>query len=273
MIRITYIPEPASLPPLRQAELARLASRTTANPPTSSEVGDRYRIVAGDLWRMQFFKCCYCEQKIRTSFNDVEHFRPKGEALRQPGSDETYGYWWLAWTWENLLFSCPQCNRSGKNNAFPLAVGDTPLSPGDLPPGGEHPILIHPGLENPLEHIVYRPVRQASDGRELWVPLPRNGSERGVVCIRVLGLDNPELLELYTEHVVDNLTIDVQRLENLRSAGDTKEFERDWAATTRHRLRGSLPFAGLAHSVFEHYFPEPIRNAFGVGLPFPGIEL
>jgi uncharacterized protein (TIGR02646 family) len=107
MIRITRGPEPANLVTIRNAQLAVL--RTLGREPTSKEING-YSVVAEDLWKAQHHKCCYCEQRIPKGFNDVEHYRPKAVAARQPGSNDTHGYWWLAFTWENLLFACPACN-------------------------------------------------------------------------------------------------------------------------------------------------------------------
>jgi 5-methylcytosine-specific restriction endonuclease McrA len=56
-------------------------------------------------------KCAYCESKVSHIYSgDIEHFRPKGkisEALIQKP-----GYYWLATEWDNLLFSCRNCNVS-----------------------------------------------------------------------------------------------------------------------------------------------------------------
>ncbi len=41
-------------------------------------------------------KCAFCEQKEELSH--IEHFRPKDI------------YYWLAFSWDNLLMSCPTCN-------------------------------------------------------------------------------------------------------------------------------------------------------------------
>lgn len=70
----------------------------------------------------QFGKCAYCERSLNGDFGAVEHFRPKGgyqiedeKYLRKPG------YYWLAYDWNNLLYSCSECNTSYKRNFFPLA--------------------------------------------------------------------------------------------------------------------------------------------------------
>ncbi|HMY18924.1 MAG TPA: hypothetical protein PKA58_21505, partial [Polyangium sp.] len=70
-----------------------------------------------------------------------EHYRPKAEADRRPGSHETHGYHWLAFTWSNLYFSCPDCNRSYKRTRFPLEHGSIALKTRKRPPGQEIPLL------------------------------------------------------------------------------------------------------------------------------------
>lgn len=54
-------------------------------------------------------KCAYCEADTRVvAHGDVEHYRPKSE------------YWWLAYCYDNYLFSCQICNQSFKSNNFPV---------------------------------------------------------------------------------------------------------------------------------------------------------
>lgn len=78
--------------------------------------------VKNALLKAQHKKCCFCESKVaHVAYGDVEHFRPKGgfrqlpdDALGRPG------YYWLAYEWENLYFSCQLCNQRYKKNLFPL---------------------------------------------------------------------------------------------------------------------------------------------------------
>ena len=71
-----------------------------------------HRTVKDALLQAQYGKCCYCESKFRaTSPGAVEHFRPKGAAKQESGSPTQYpGYYWLAYSWGNLLVSCETCN-------------------------------------------------------------------------------------------------------------------------------------------------------------------
>lgn len=129
MIRVDRGEEPIALVEKRKEKLGKLRTliKSTGKAPTSDDI-DGYAIVSNELWTRQHFKCCYCELREQNKRNDVEHFRPKGRADRAPGSKDIHGYWWLAYTWENLLFSCRNCNQSpAKLDKFPLRVGSTAL--------------------------------------------------------------------------------------------------------------------------------------------------
>jgi len=58
-------------------------------------------------------KCAFCEEQVRACINNeledcsstVEHYRPKSI------------YYWLAYSWDNLLWCCYRCNQN-KDNSF-----------------------------------------------------------------------------------------------------------------------------------------------------------
>jgi uncharacterized protein (TIGR02646 family) len=69
-----------------------------------------------------FGKCAYCEASTSTvAYGDVEHFRPKSV------------YWWLAYCYDNYLFSCQICNQQHKKDNFPLRDGAERLDEPVLP--------------------------------------------------------------------------------------------------------------------------------------------
>src|SRR5208283_4916879 len=74
------------------------------------------------LVTMHHGKCCYCESHVRhTSPGTIDHYRPKAASQQRIGTPFIRpGYYWLAYNWENLLFSCPACNQTYKRNQFPL---------------------------------------------------------------------------------------------------------------------------------------------------------
>lgn len=148
--------------------------------------GSRLRgAVRRNLFELQHHKCCYCECRIDRSYSDVEHFRPLSR------------YWWLAYAWENLLLACKFCNQTAKRDHFELMPGCLPLQPEQLPPGGERSKLLDPArVEDDLtDHIRY--VHHPILGR--WVPVPRNGSERGRYTIAVLRLGQDRALDQQRE--------------------------------------------------------------------------
>ena len=112
-------------------------------------------------------KCAYCEWKPTGGSDwDVEHFRPKGNVFE---NEEHPGYYWLAYTWENLYLSCMHCNQNrkdkprwndditgetqGKMDQFPIDdEADRAFTPDD-DLSTEHTYLIDPCSENPEDYL------------------------------------------------------------------------------------------------------------------------
>src|SRR5262245_45289492 len=103
---------------------------------------DLYKEQRLHLLKLFHGKCAYCEAKIVLDQHngDVEHYRPKGAVTDENdkvievedghgGKRPHGGYYWLVYSWENLLTSCIACNRPnrlgdqrvGKWNRFPVA--------------------------------------------------------------------------------------------------------------------------------------------------------
>lgn len=125
------------------------------------------RSVKDALLRAQYGKCCYCESEVRSiSYGDVEHYRPKG-AVKQ--AENHPGYYWLAYDWNNLLFSCEVCNRSHKGTSFPLKNPNARARSHHDNIDDEQPLFVNPGVEDPRRHIRFQgesPVPRTKVGRE-----------------------------------------------------------------------------------------------------------
>jgi len=114
--------------------------------------------VKSALVRLHSGKCCYCESKVRhVSPGTIDHYRPKtgsqqaaGEPLLRPG------YYWLAYDWKNLLFTCEGCNMQHKRNLFPLANPGSRARSHHDDPSKEQPLLIDPSAEDPAQFIGFR---------------------------------------------------------------------------------------------------------------------
>lgn len=261
MIRISRPSAPKALVDEEAVRLLAARAIVTARPLTGDDF-DGYRVVAADLWKLQHHKCCYCERPQGCRWEDVEHFRPKAQAQRGPGFS-TDGYWWLAWTWGNLLYACPLCNRTHKGAKFPLAVGSVPLIPEQVPPGGEIAALINPADPNdadPMDHIEFALVARR------W--RARGRTPRGRVVIDTLGLDSPEQVERYGWYVARYLADPIAKVVATMTTDDTVLITAAWVEAVRF-AEPEMLWSALAHDALAHSFPPAARARWGLVLPRP----
>lgn len=195
MIRLHFQePQTPAWASWRQKVQAEIAALANAGPPYSVK-DDLYKEQRETIFACYLNKCAYCEGQYKLTANegDVEHYRPKGRVRDREnhivkvvwaGAQVNHpGYWWLAYEAINLLPSCSFCNRTGKRDLFPLEPGSTyALQPGEE--RDEKPLLVHPGLENPDDHLKYDPVQ--------GVLVPK--SEKGSFSIETFGLNREDLL-------------------------------------------------------------------------------
>lgn len=230
MIHIQRPPDPGVLDSVRSTGIA--AAHVAAREGDALDLSG-YEHAKPELFRMQHNKCCYCEKlEEQAKYRDVEHYRPKAT------------YWWLAWTWDNLLFSCIDCNREYKRDQFPLALGSVPLVADQAPPGGELPLIIDPtdGIDRTAE-VEFR--REKLQSVERWKPY--GVTERGRTTIRVCGLDRPALLDLYGRHVNEAVRPRLQPVFAAAEAQNVKAVISAWSTATRSLLAPTRPFRALAH--------------------------
>src|SRR5438067_2564511 len=106
------------------------------------------------LLHRQNWKCCYCERRMQKRELEVEHIRPK-RGFRQSASqkkDEYPGYYWLAYSWDNLLLACGYCNGT-KSTVFPLLNPSLRSRTHHDDISRERSMLIDPSREEPRRHI------------------------------------------------------------------------------------------------------------------------
>jgi uncharacterized protein (TIGR02646 family) len=148
--------------------------------------------VKAALRAAQHDKCAFCESVVsHISYGDVEHFRPKGGSRQRAADPLTRpGYYWLSYTWENLLFACQLCNQRPKRNAFPLADPAKRARSHREDVSDEEPMFIDPASgEDPARWLSFRHE----------VPFPRN--RRGKETIRALGLSRKPLQDKRRERL------------------------------------------------------------------------
>ena len=139
------------------------------------------------LKQAQDGKCSFCEGKQFGPFApaDVEHYRPKGSVRQNKQSKAVLpGYFWLAYSWENLYWCCQMCNRSKKRDFFPLKHPTQRARSQADNLAEEEPLILDPGgLDDPCEHIGFH--------KEVAVGL----TEVGRNTIQFIGLDRADLEE------------------------------------------------------------------------------
>jgi uncharacterized protein (TIGR02646 family) len=171
----------------------------------------------------QHNKCAFCESFVpHTGYGDVEHFRPKA-GYKQRKTDELKrpGYYWLAYAWDNLFYSCQLCNQRFKQNLFPLKDGRRRARSHTHDLGKEHPLLVDPSRLDPAVFVEFHEERARAI----------DGCPEGETTIEVLGLNRPELVEARA-----------RRLQTLKALLDARNVARDFvtAASTpelSNRLR------------------------------------
>lgn len=133
----------------------------------------------------QHGKCAFCESLIsHTNYGDVEHYRPKaGYKQKEADALQYPGYYWLAYSWENLFLTCQLCNQKFKQNLFPLKKSRLRARAHTHRLNKEQPLLIDPCASDPAHYI----------GFEEESPYAIDNCEEGKATILILGLDRDAL--------------------------------------------------------------------------------
>jgi hypothetical protein len=285
MIRIDRGPEPAELASARKGRLSAAVKAYNRYGPGSRELADALvgynaAAVRKRLFLEQHRKCAWCELRLHYSSSPVEHYRPKAGAGRHDRGEaarvDDGHYWWLTWTWENLLFSCPRCNDQGhKANFFPLASGSQPLAPPKRPhrsrrgpaffnTSGEQPLLLDPAADDPLDHIVWKPL-QINFARRDWKWMPAGLTPRGVATIAILKL--AELADELEHHLRIAVLPSLEELEAHLDAGRRREAKTRWQTLLDNTLAKTSPLAAATWCALEVWMPAAQRAQFGLGAP------
>ena len=265
MIRVTKPPRPP-------AALCAGAGRTKADCAAYDEHRDEYsngvkrfdfdRTIYGHadvrtaLREAQHRKCCYCEGRFDAFAPfDVEHYRPKGAVRQDEDLQKQFpGYYWLAYSWENLYLCCQECNRSSKKDLFPLADDSARTRSHRDEIARESPLLLDPGgADDPRVHIRFQ--KNHAVGR----------TEVGRRTIEVLDLNRPSLIEERSKHLrrlreLQGLQDVVQRLD-----ADGLEPEVIELRERARRARRELARAPLPSAIFSAMATDFLREHDTVG--------
>lgn len=140
------------------------------------------RAVKAELEACHHGKCCYCEMRFDDhrpyAYSYVEHWRPKRSSRQEPDEESIWpGYYWLAYSWDNLLLSCAFCNCVNKRDLFPLEDPAARARHHGMRIEDETPAILKPdGDEDPRDHITFD------------MEVPKGITPLGCKTIEVLGL-------------------------------------------------------------------------------------
>jgi hypothetical protein len=192
------------------------------------------------LKKAQNNKCCFCEKNQVEEYGAVEHFRPKGgyKKDRKEKSLTKPGYYWLGYTWENLLFVCSFCNTTYKGNLFPLVNESKRVRSHHGDVSLEDPYLIDPTIIDPRDHIYF-------DNE-----LVRWKTEYGKQTISICGLDRESLNDERRE-LIENIKSRIVTVVNEKhmNPADVKEAK----TFLRNAVSPSAPYSATAIDYLKQF--------------------
>lgn len=231
-------------------------------------------------------KCAYCESKINVvGAREVEHYRPKGGI---EGVNDHPGYWWLAHTWDNLLPTCIDCNRSkrqhivtadmtreqvesllhrrprssfGKKNQFNVRGVRASDDTSDLE--AEDALLIDPTRQDPANHLTW------NFDTELTIIEPKAGCNYGTYTIHVCALNRAELILARLPALRPMRALRTQilnRLENWAGAREELKEILDTVNVLEEFAKPDQPYSAMAVEFIAKFDEELSRWLAGRGI-------
>ncbi len=250
------------------------------------------------LWKRQHKKCGWCERQVSWRKMPVEHIRPKGGAwdldagtkkeIMDTGaaSADLKGrwtvlspahYWWLTWTWENMVLSCEDCNVF-KSNLFPIDPSSQRAQPPTAPldqtkdwPAtkivDEKPWFLNPREESCLKDITWRPIVTSANRGEptRWEWEFRARTPRGLLTIEVLHLNDH--IELMTDRIRE-MTAQWLIVKEYGEAGRTQAAVEAWNGLIVSYINNvRAAFRAACYSALEHLAPPALRQQWNLRDP------
>jgi hypothetical protein len=257
-----------------QPSAAWLARAEAAGAELATKVTHEERIAYmkanSSVWRdlrtelMAHFggKCWFTDAPEYVAKLDVEHFRPKAEALSRKGA-KRQGYWWLAFDWLNYRLCGQIPNRESKKCWFPLMPLSTVAATENDNWQLESPVFLDPKNPADVELVAY-----AEDG--LVHPKPgatRRERYRVTLTNDLLGLSQIPLVVDERKRVWRECNLLIR--DYMKSKANEKKYCRDAVIAAEQNeilakvialAQSDRPFASVARSCLR-LSPEKWANA------------
>jgi uncharacterized protein (TIGR02646 family) len=255
MIRVERSPVPAfCLKPLWRRERDRV--RKFFKDPASKRRQHHFEFimpyrtnVLEELSALFHAKCAFCERKHpKVSAINVENFRPKSGAVGKDGKLSPDHYWWLAYEWSNLYFSCVECNQS-KGSRFPVEGERARIEATETEIRQEQALLLDPCVDDPEVHLVF-----VADGKVA------SNSVQGRKTIETFNLNRGTLVESRRQHA----SLLARQWKAITDAITKKKKIKDEVTSLTNILRGYLEpnkeFVALARCCLQQWSIEFCRD-------------
>lgn len=283
MIRLYLGKEPADIANSRGINLPLAINAFNNHGIGSKQLKDvlknGYQIARPHLYKLQHKKCAFCEIFVDDINSPVEHFRPKAGAKNKRKTrwvNMASHYWWMAWTWENLFFSCNRCNYSGsKGNKFPVRAGTLRIQapatpcPAAIPAihydlSTESALLVNPREDNPFDHLQWALVDRAAHPRN-WRWTIVGQDDKGDMTIDVFKLG--QRIDQVNDHL-EVVKEARENIENYLALGSIQNAIATWdRAITNYICDPSKPFRSAVWWALNDIYPPPDQMRHGFTQP------
>jgi uncharacterized protein (TIGR02646 family) len=190
--------------PEAQQSLADAKEHFAASDAQSEQKGFRFnevyakREVMKALAELFYGKCAFCESSVGASAAPIRHhFRPKQDAVDDQGDVSRPHYWWLAYEWDNIYFTCQRCATSA-GARFPVRGERAPIGSTGAALENEARLLIDPCRDRPEQHLLFADdgiVAARSESAEATIDT-YNLNRDDLVHLRHQAMDTAEKLAL-----------------------------------------------------------------------------
>lgn len=213
-------------------------------------------------------KCAYCEQTCKA---EIEHYRPKKVVTEDKNHN---GYYWLCYTWSNLVPSCRYCNtEGGKGNKFPIIktvkrVTSPPFKAGILdkskceahksPLIVEKPYLLHPEIDrNPEKFLSFK----ISDDKNGITILGIDKFERGSKTIEICNLNRKDLRVNRLLEVFYHMKAKINIIFDLNASGNIPDNKLvDCLIEVYKEIEKESKEETLTHTLLRKYLIQSSNN-------------
>ena len=202
-------------------------------------------------------KCAYCETSLKYH-EDLDHYRPKlrvdnryDKPIRivvQGNEIDHPGYYWLAYSWDNLFPACKDCNSPsirnklsiGKRNRFPI-YGKYAQEPGEEK--NEKPLIINPTKDFPERHFNW-------DQKHKMI-IANSNSKKAKITIELLGFYEREQLMMDWKKAFKFVITEFTSLVT-KSANDDPDFHGKLKEFVLNIKLGKVPHSFVAIQSLKH---------------------